>query len=74
MICPCCGYVMEKGQLRSRGGVFFLPEGEGLPLLYTNHEMNKHRCVYLPPYMLSVPAVYPTAYICRSCRKIVLDY
>ena len=74
MNCPHCDEKMERGQLRSRGGVFFLPDGEGMPLLYTNREMSKHRCVYLPPYMLSVPAEYPIAYICRSCRKIVLEY
>lgn len=35
MKCPFCGQEMEQGKLRSRGGLFFLPEGEGLPKLYT---------------------------------------
>ena len=29
MKCPFCGQEMEQGKLRSRGGLFFLPEGEG---------------------------------------------
>jgi hypothetical protein len=64
---------MEKGQLRSRGGVYFLPDGEKTPLLYTDREMKKHNAVYLPPYMLG-GVEYPTAHICRSCSKIVINY
>ena len=73
MNCPFCGREMEEGELRSRGGVFFLPEGEGLPKLYTSREMEKHRAVYLPPYALRVKAEYPAARICRQCSKIVVD-
>lgn len=36
--------------------------------------MKKHNAVYLPPYMTSIVAEYPTAYICRLCSKIVIDY
>ena len=74
MKCPCCSREMEKGQLKSRGGVFFLPDGEPLPKLYTEHEMKKHRAVYLPPFMTSLKAEYPTAYLCRLCSKLVIDY
>ena len=35
MQCPYCGYEMVLGRLRSKGGVFFLPEGEKMPSLYT---------------------------------------
>ena len=65
---------MDKGELRSRGGVYFLPNGEKIPLLYTEREMKKRNAVYLPPYVTEYPSVYPTAYICRSCSKIVIDY
>ena len=74
MKCPYCNNEMEKGKLRSKGGVYFLPDGEKIPLLYTEHEMKKHNAVYLPPYMMAHPPEYPTAYICRSCSKIVIDY
>ena len=73
MKCLYCNKEMEKGELRSRGGVYFLPDGEKIPLLYTEHEMKKRNAVYLPPYMLS-NFEYPTAHICRSCSKIVIDY
>ena len=73
MKCPYCSNEMEKGKLRSKGGVYFLPDGEKIPLLYTEHEMKKRNAVYLPPYMTAHPAEYPTAYLCRSCSKIVID-
>ena len=41
MKCPCCNNEMEKGKLRSKGGVFFLPDGEKSPKLYTENEMKK---------------------------------
>lgn len=41
MKCPFCSTLMEKGVLRSRGGVFFLPDGEGLPRLYTKKRNGK---------------------------------
>ena len=39
MKCPYCGNEMELGKLRSRGGVFFLPDGEKTPKLYTQKQM-----------------------------------
>lgn len=74
MRCPSCNTEMEKGKLRSRGGVFFLPDGESLPLLYTENEMQKHHAVCLPPSLFSIKAEYPTAYLCRKCSKIIIDY
>ena len=74
MKCPCCRCEMQRGQLRSRGGLFFLPDGSMTPKLYTESEMRKANAVYLPPYMLSLSVSYPTAYICRSCSKIVVEY
>ncbi len=74
MRCPYCNSDMEKGQLKSKGGVFFLPDGEKSPKLYTKSQMMKHRAVYLPPYVNFFSAEFPTAYICRMCSKIVIDY
>lgn len=73
MKCPYCNNEMDKGKLRSKGGVYFLPDGEKTPLLYTEQEMKKRNAVYLPPYMVG-PAEYPTAYICRVCSKIMIYY
>lgn len=74
MKCPCCSNEMEKGKLRSKGGVFFLPDGEKLPKLYTEKQMKKHNAVYLKPYIFDVPEEFPIAYLCRQCSKIVIDY
>lgn len=74
MKCPYCNNEMEKGELRSKGGLFFLPEGESIPKLYTDNQMKKHNAVHLPPYMTSIHPEFPAAYICRQCSKIVIDY
>lgn len=74
MNCPYCNQPMEKGQLKSRGGVFFLPEGESLPLLYTEWQMEKHGAVPLPPGVNVLRPEYPEAWICRNCRKIQIEY
>ena len=74
MKCPYCNNEMEKGELRSKGGLFFLPEGESIPKLYTDNQMKRHNAVLLPPHMASIRPEYPTAYICRQCSKIMIDY
>ena len=74
MNCPYCGSDMEKGEIKSRGGMFFLPEGESIPKLYTKSEMKKYRAIHLPPYMLDSKPEYPTAYVCRACSKIIIEY
>ena len=74
MKCPYCGNDMEQGELRSRGGMFFLPEGEKTPKLYTKSQMKKNRAIYLPPHMLDIKAEYPTGYVCRLCCKIIVEY
>ena len=73
MKCPICGQEMELGKLRSRGGVFFLPNGEKTPKLYTHKEMAKHRAVSFPPFVLDFFPEYPDAYVCRNCRKLIMD-
>ena len=74
MKCSDCNTEMEKGKLRSRGGVYFLPDGEKSPKLYTEHEMKKHNAVYLRPHMTEFFPEYPTAYLCRMCSRIVIEY
>ena len=73
MKCPLCGNEMELGKLRSKGGVFFLPDGEKMPKLYTQKEMAKHRAVSFPPFVLNVLPEYPSAYVCRECKKLIMD-
>lgn len=73
MTCPFCHQIMEHGRLRSKGGVFFLPDGEKVPKLYTDVEMKKRNVLSLPPHVFDSPPRYPEAFLCRSCGKIILD-
>lgn len=74
MTCPYCNGEMTKGELRHKGGLYFIPDGEETPLLFTKQQMEKHNAVYFPLYSLKSLIEYPTAYICRHCSKIVIDY
>jgi hypothetical protein len=67
---------MEKGKLFHKGGAYFLPDGEKYPKLYTKNEMEKHNAVMLPPspYAFELWPEFPTAHICRSCAKIIVEY
>jgi hypothetical protein len=74
-ICPWCGGDLESGTFRSRGGNYFLPEGEKMPLTYSYASMEKRNAVKLPPFFLSFPPDdWPKAYVCRNCRKIIIPY
>lgn len=76
MRCPYCGDEMIKGTFRSRGGNYFLPDGEKTPILCTAKSMQKRNAIQLPPSLLNLgnDIDWPVAYACRSCRKIILDY
>jgi len=74
MKCPMCGNEMEFGKLISRGGVFFLPDGEKLPKLYSEKELSRHSAISFPPYLLQASPEYPAAYICRACKKLIMDF
>ena len=73
--CPNYGGEIEKGTFRSRGGNFFLPEGEKTPIWYTEKSMKKRNAIYLPPYFLSSPPIqWPEAYVCRNCKIVIFPY
>lgn len=79
MNCPYCGTEMEKGTLHSRGGNYFLPDGkkESKIVFYTKHYIEKAGAIALPPDPyggLFDPVEWPTAYCCRECKKIVIEY
>lgn len=74
MKCPYCSREMECGTLRSRGGIFFLPDGEASPLFYTDKAMAKHNAVKLPPNLPFPGVEFPVAYACRACSKLLIEY
>ena len=71
--CPYCGEELEQGILWHRGS-FFLPDGEKIPPIFSEKAMKKARAVELPVSEFSFRPDFPTAYICRKCRKITIPY
>lgn len=74
MKCPYCNGELERGELKSRGGLFFLPDGESMPMLYTDRQMEKHRAIPLLTNVTSLTSEGQAACVCRECRKIIIDY
>ena len=80
MGCPICGGMLELGTLRTSGGpgLFFLPQGEEeLPgLLRVSQKMLEKRggLVLDGPYLIRFSQTKLPVKLCRSCRKIILDY
>lgn len=73
--CPYCGNELEEGSLRSRGGNYFLPAEERVPILFTKKAMKNKKAIILTPDFLSVStADWPQAYTCRDCKKIIIPY
>lgn len=73
--CPYCGDDIEKGAFRSRGGNYFLPDGEKTPSLYSEKAMAKRRAVSLPPDFLSLGTPqWPNAFLCRNCKIMIIPY
>lgn len=74
MECPYCGDVLERGTLRSRGGNYFSPQGNKVPILDTKNAMKQSGAIPLPPSAMQLKPDYPTAYACRTCCNIIIPY
>ena len=72
--CPYCGGTLEKGALRSRGGVYFLPENSKVPTFYTEKPLRKANAIPFPPFPLDLEIRFPEAYVCRKCHVLVMEY
>lgn len=73
-LCPWCNKELEIGTFQSRGGNYFLPQNQSRPHFYSEKSMNKKNAILLPPDFLSRPSEHPKAYVCRTCKKIVIPY
>ena len=73
MQCPFCGAGMVRGELRNRGGNYFLPEGHREPWFYSEGSMKKAGAFMLPPSPLSFRPRFLTAHWCETCNKIIRD-
>ena len=80
MNCPVCGKEMEQGKVAFAppAGIHFLPPDEKhLPHLVTKRGVeNRGGTGLLPPAnfgLLESSGTLP-GWICRSCRKVVMEY
>ena len=71
--CPWCNQDLEHGTFRSRGGNYFLPDGNKTPNFFTIQSMKRKNAIMLPPYPIG-DASMPEAYVCRGCQKIIIPY
>ena len=80
MNCPACGKEMKAGKIAyaPQAGIHFLPPGvQHLPRVVTKRGIEKQGGIVLDgPNNLGLLESDGTlsAYICRECRKIVVEY
>ena len=65
MNCPYCGKEMESGYLSSRSPVFWSEDVSGFPIPTQQTAALLGKALGL---------LRPRAYLCRVCRKVVVDY
>ena len=65
MNCPKCGKPMEEGVLSSASPVFWSTQVTGLPLPTQKGDVLLGKALGL---------LRPKACLCRTCRKVVVDY
>lgn len=66
---------MVRGEMKSRGGNYFLPEGHKIPGLYSEGSMKEVGAFILLPKSsdTSFHHYFPTAHLCENCNKIIID-
>ena len=66
-VSPFCHQKLARGKLRSRGGVYFLPDGKKPPLILTEAALRNVGAIPLPPSPIDIPITFPEAFTCRNC-------
>lgn len=77
MECPFCGKAMEKGNIYARKdlGIPWIPETAKHPIIWTEKRIADRKGIQLcEPALLPVMGPKQTVFICRSCRKGIIDY
>lgn len=77
MECPYCGAEMEKGSLQTQGGdgLFYMPRNKKYGMFPTHKSVEKKGGVILDgPYMFRFNYVDVTCFICKACKKIIIQY
>lgn len=78
MNCPVCGKEMSPGTLNTYGmWNYFLPQGALKPKWLTNGNIERLGGIILKdPYtsLEDAGALDRPAWVCRACKKIVMEY
>ena len=75
MNCPYCGKEMTLGDICARGGagMYWMPQEQKLRFLVSNKVIEKHNGIVLVD-VNTIGGVTKTAYVCASCKKMVIDF
>ena len=65
MNCPDCGREMEEGVLSCKTPVFWSESVSGLPVPTNRSDVMLGKAMGL---------LRPRAYLCRECRKVLVEY
>ena len=78
MTCPSCGKEMERGVLYTElgRGLFFLPPGGKVGFWDTKRSVEQRGGNGFdgPPHRQGSDRATLHGYVCRDCKKIVLEY
>ncbi|MBD5155064.1 MAG: hypothetical protein HDT15_08360 [Oscillibacter sp.] len=69
MICPACGKEMESGWVYSRGVMMWSPEQGKMPRISGPEDVSLMKEM---PWGFAPD--YPIGYICKDCRKVIIEY
>lgn len=78
MNCPSCGKEMERGSLYTElgRGLFFLPPSRKVGFWDTKRSVEQHGGIVLdgPHHIRGSDRATVHGYVCRACKKILLEY
>lgn len=78
MNCPSCGKELERGSLYTElgRGLFFLPPGGKVGFWDTKRSVEQYGGIVLdgPHHIRGSDRATVHGYVCRACKKILLEY
>ena len=77
MNCPVCGKEMEQGHVITKNsiGLFFMPGEKDLRTFYTRRNLEADGGIVLDgPMTFRYNRTWLPAWVCRGCKKIVMEY
>ena len=77
VVCPVCGKEMEKAHVITKNsiGLFFMPGEKDLRTFYTRRNIEADGGIVLDgPMTFRYNRTWLPAWVCRTCKKIVMEY